>query len=218
MTQEIPFTPEEEMDALAAEYVLGVLDLPDLRAAEERLRRDSAFAARVAVWEGHLSPLNAEFEPVPAPDMLAKIEARLFPVPAPAPRRGWSGLFGGALGTLAVLGVVGFFFVVPPTPDLVATMSTADAAVTYRAEFDNGKMNVIRVAGQAADAAHVHELWIIAPGAAPASLGLLQEAVLTVDYPVPPKGWVLAITLEPAGGAPGGIPSGPILMSTEIGA
>jgi anti-sigma-K factor RskA len=64
----------------------------------------------------------------------------------------------------------------------------------------------------------VHELWIIAPGAAPVSLGLLENAALTVAYPVPPKGWVLAVTVEPAGGAPGGVPTGPVIVSAEINA
>ena len=46
--------PDEEADLLAAEYVVGVLDLAERAAVEARLRHDTGFAARVAAWEGHL--------------------------------------------------------------------------------------------------------------------------------------------------------------------
>jgi anti-sigma-K factor RskA len=62
----------------------------------------------------------------------------------------------------------------------------------------------------------VHQLWIIAPGSAPVSLGLLADADLTVTTKAP-KGWTLAVSLEPAGGAPDGVPTGPILAAVEIG-
>ncbi len=64
----------------------------------------------------------------------------------------------------------------------------------------------------------MHELWIIAPDAAPVSLGLLADGPLTVQYPMPPRGWTLAVSIEPAGGSPTGAPTGPVIIATEIGA
>ena len=79
-----PLTPDQETDLLAAEYVLGTLPHAERLAAQTRLTRDPAFAAAVAAWEQHLAPLNDAYTPVPAPDLLPRIEARLFPK---APRR-----------------------------------------------------------------------------------------------------------------------------------
>jgi anti-sigma-K factor RskA len=58
---------------------------------------------------------------------------------------------------------------------------------------------------------------VIAPGAAPVSLGLLGDAPLQVAYPVPPAGWTLAVSVEPAGGSSTGAPTGPVILAQEIG-
>ncbi|NJS39667.1 MAG: hypothetical protein HC783_12365 [Rhodobacteraceae bacterium] len=63
----------------------------------------------------------------------------------------------------------------------------------------------------------VHELWLIAPGAAPVSLGLLDAPELMVAYPRPPEGWTLAVSIEPAGGSPIGTPTGPVILTAEVG-
>ena len=65
--------------------------------------------------------------------------------------------------------------------------------------------------------AQAHELWLLPEsGAAPISLGVLDPTGDT-QRPLPPEvaaqlrpGAGLAISLEPAGGAPGGAPTGPI--------
>lgn len=62
------------------------------------------------------------------------------------------------------------------------------------------------------------ELWAISPGQAPRSLGLVlpgQTTVLTPRLP-PLPGDTVAVTLEPAGGAPNGIPTGPIVLSGKV--
>ena len=68
----------------------------------------------------------------------------------------------------------------------------------------------------------VPELWLIPPGEAPKSLGLVSvdKAQLVV---VPKallralaKGSTLAISLEPPGGAPQGVPTGPIIAKGGI--
>jgi anti-sigma-K factor RskA len=67
----------------------------------------------------------------------------------------------------------------------------------------------------------VLELWIIPEGGAPVSLGVLPEAeTAEVDLPEPfreglPAG-LLAISEEPPGGAPEGVPTGTILATGPI--
>jgi anti-sigma-K factor RskA len=212
---DIPLTPNEEDEALAGEYVLGVLDLAGRSAAEARMRRDSGFAARVVAWETRLAGLNDGFAEAPAPNLLPRIEARLFPT-APRPRRnliGW--LSGVALG--AALAIAAVVVVAPPAPDVVAVLGSRDAGLSYQLTHFGQRLTVTRVAGAAAPAGQVHELWIIAPGAAPVSLGLLQDQPLVVDYPTPPEGWLFAVSVEPAGGSPRGLPSGPVILSAMMG-
>jgi len=213
---DIPLTPEEADDALAAEYVLGVLGLAERGAAEARIRREPPFADRVAAWESRLSGLNDGFAEAPAPKLLPAIEARLFPVQARAARN-WFAWLAGA-GVAAALVLAALVAVPPPGAALLATLATNDRSLAYEARARGGTITITRVSGAPAPAGQVHEVWVIAPGAAPVSLGLLQDRPLTVDYPVPPKGWVLAVSVEAAGGSTTGAPTGPVILTAEIGA
>jgi anti-sigma-K factor RskA len=186
------FTPSEEDLVLAGEYVTGLLSLAERAAVEARLRRDPAFVALVTDWENRLADLNDGYAEAPAPNLLPAIEARLFPV--------------------AVL-----VMLPPVTPaPVIATLASTDAPLRYEAAYADGALIVTRVAGTPAPAGQVHELWIIAPDSAPVSLGLLAEASLTITAAKPPAGWVLAVSLEPAGGSPTGAPTGPVLLTGEI--
>lgn len=212
-----PLTPREAEDALAAEYVLGVLDAAERAEVEVRIKREPAFAARVADWEDKLSGLNDGFAEAPAPNLLPKIEARLFPKQPGTRRFGLLGWLSGAVVATA-LSLAAVSVLAPPRLTPVATLATADNRLAYRVTHFGGSLQVTRVAGVPAVAGQVHELWVIAPGANPVSLGLLQDRPLTVAYPVPPAGFVLAVSIEPEGGSPTGAPTGPVILTAEIGA
>lgn len=213
---ETPIPASQEDDALAAELALGVLDGTERAAAEARLRRDPALMARVIAWQERLAPLNAEFAEAPVPaDLLNRIEGRLFPAPAPR-RTFWMAISGLGLASVTALAVAAFFFLSGPPARVEAVLVADNGALSYDAVFDGLRLTVTRAAGEPAPEGQVHELWIIAPGADPVSLGLLTNAPLVVAYPTPPAGWVLAVTVEPAGGAPGGKPTGPVILKTEI--
>lgn len=205
-------------DLLAAEYVLGVQDSETRAGLDQRVRREPLFAGAVTDWENRLGGLNDAYDAVPAPDLLAKIEARLFPsAPVAARRRfSWFGVIGG-LATAAALVVAVLIVSVPsetPLAPLLTTLAAAD--LVYEVRADGQTLQVTRVSGNPAPAGEVHELWVIAPGASPVSLGLLADATLTVAYPTPPAGFALAISVEPAGGSPRGLPSGPVIATQLI--
>ena len=207
-----------EDDALAAEYVLGVLDLVERSAADARLKSDAGFAALVSDWQNRLSGLNEDYAAAPAPDLLPQIEARLFPV-APKPDRSWFGWLAGA----AIAAAVTLFFVLPqtaPPAQLIATLAAdpvSDIAdLIYEARYGNGALTITRIAGDAAPTGKVHQLWIIAPDAAPVSLGLLDGTAFTLTYPTPTSGWTLAVSVEPTGGSTTGAPTGPVIMAAKI--
>jgi anti-sigma-K factor RskA len=217
-----PLTPEEADDALAAEYVLGVLSLSERAEAEARLKRDSDLAARVTAWEGRLAGLNDGYAEAPAPDLLARIEARLFPqAPRPAPARRGFGLSFGWLSGAAVAAFVAIALIAtlaPPRPERLVTLATADQRLAYDVSAFGDRLRVTRVAGVPAVAGQVHELWLIAPGQSPVSLGLLGDSPLSVSHSVPPDGYVFAVSVEPEGGSPTGLPTGPVILTAIVGA
>ena len=209
--------PDEEADLLAAEYVVGVLDLSERAAVEARLRRDTDVAARVVAWEGRFADLNDDYAPVPAPDVFARIEARLFPQ-APIQRRGWfSGLIGAATAAVAVVAVAAFLLLIPADPTLQAVLSADASPLRYEAVIADDEMTLTRVAGAAADASQDYELWIIVGDAAPVSLGVLRGDSITLPIPEAAAiGHVLAVTLEQRGGSPTGAPLGPIVAAGAL--
>ncbi|MFM2391543.1 MAG: hypothetical protein RLZZ437_3098 [Pseudomonadota bacterium] len=210
-----PMTPREEDDVLAAEYVLGTLTLAERSAVEARLKTDASFAASVAAWENRLAGLNDEFAEVPAPNLLPKIEARLFPQAA-KPQRSFFGWFAGAAlaATIAIAALT--LWPSAPQPELVATLVAEDQPLVIAASFAAGEITVTRTGGPEAEAGRVYELWLIAGENAPVSLGLIEGQSTTRSLQALPEGAVLAISLEPDGGSPTGQPTGPVLVTGVV--
>jgi anti-sigma-K factor RskA len=199
-----PFRPDEEDDLLAAEYVSGLLDLAERTAVETRARNDAVFAARITDWENRLSDLNEDYAPVPAPNLMPQIEARLFPT---APKRSLlSNLWAWGATAAAALAVVAYLALTPAAPDFTATLQ-AENGLRYEAVITGGQLTITRVSGDAPDAAHAHELWIIAGDNPPVSLGVIPGERETISLPGVAEGEVLAITVEQAGGSPTGQPT-----------
>jgi anti-sigma-K factor RskA len=208
-------TPEDD-DMIAAEYVLGTLDLSERLAAEARLRRDPAFAAMVDAWQERFADLNEDYAEAAAPNLLPQIEERLFPTPAK--RRGdWLfGLIGLGASAAAALAVAAFFLLTPPSPSLVATLAADASPLRYAAAIAGDELTLTRVAGTDADPDKDYELWIIIGDNAPVSLGLLRADKTTIPAPAAEAGYILAITLEPKGGGPEGKPTGPIVAAGPL--
>ncbi|MGB8813306.1 MAG: anti-sigma factor [Paracoccaceae bacterium] len=202
---------------LAAEYVLGSLPLAERLAAENRLKTDAGFAARVAAWETHFAPLNDEYAEVPAPDLLPKIEARLFGAAPPAPRRRFWPRFVLGAGVAAAL-VVAVLVSLPliQGPAMVATLTAEAQPLVFDASYRNGTLDLVQTAGPAAAADKAYELWVIVGDAAPVSLGVLEAPQISRAVPDLPIGAVLAISLEPTGGSTTGAPTGPVLVTGVI--
>ncbi len=212
----LPDLPEDdEDDVLAAEYVLGALEMAERYVVETRLRNDSGFAARVAIWEDRLSGLNEAYAPAPLPDLLPKIEARLFPT-QPRKRIWWADLrlWGGVVVASAAL--VAYLALTPPKPELTATLAADQGTLQFAAVITHGHLTITRVAGDKPDAAHSHELWIIAGNDPPVSLGVIPADGETISLPGAAAGAVLAVTLEPPGGSPSGKPTGPIVAKGAL--
>jgi anti-sigma-K factor RskA len=229
-------------DVLAAELVLGVLNAEARRSAQVRSETDRAFAVHVALWERRLAPWLAEIEPVAVPAQLwSQIGRRLGWQPEPTRGLWQSVALWRAATVLATLAALAIWLTRPPTQTLqppvatvqpggeraakpVTTLAHDDGTPGWLASVDrlHGTVLVVPVPSAADAQGRVPELWIIAAGKAPRSLGLISTdksdtvAVPQDSRPALIPGSVLAITLEPPGGAPRGVPTGPIIAKGAI--
>jgi anti-sigma-K factor RskA len=218
-------------DTLAAEYVLGVLDNRTRAAAERRIAQERGFAALVEAWQLKLTPWADDIAPVQPPlDVWNRINAAL---PAERPVRPksneglwssvmlWRWLTAGA-GALAVASLFALFVVInqPGQQPLMASIDGGGHR-HFVATIDRGTIAVVPAA-YAADATRVPELWLIAPGDKPRSLGVVRaDATTTIAIPAALRPLangqaVLAISLEPPGGSTTGAPTGPVIAQGKL--
>lgn len=227
-------------DALAAEYVMGVLSAEERRAATERVERDGAFARLVDAWEVYFAPLAAAYAAVEPPaSVKAAIDRRLFTgVPAPssgavdAPAGGlwaslafWRGLATAAMAALVIYAGATLLRqpAVQPAQQLVASLAADGSNVRVLALYDpaRGEVGLSRLAGEVG-VDQVHELWVIEGQNPPVSMGVIPAGA-SVRMPVSEAnrariaaGSVLAISLEPTGGSPTGQPTGPVVAAGPL--
>lgn len=222
----------ELQDRLAAEYVLGGLRAGARRRFVQLMRDDAGLRRAVAEWEERLLPLALALPPEPPPaHVWQAISARIAPAASPAaaaPRpSAWRGLSWWrtlSAGLAAAVMVLAFLMLKPPSaPQDVRTLAVLSAEQAPGALVLN-RLPDKRLSAQpmqdlvALADGRALELWAISPGQAPRSLGLVlpgQTTVLTPRLP-PLPGDTVAVTLEPAGGAPNGIPTGPIVLSGKV--
>jgi anti-sigma-K factor RskA len=106
----------------------------------------------------------------------------------------------------------------------VTTLARDDGTPGWLASIDaaRGTVRMVPVPAPSDVQGRVPELWLIPPGEAPRSLGLISvDRTQLVVVPKAllralAKGSTLAISLEPPGGAPQGVPTGPIIAKGGI--
>ncbi|HEV2504886.1 MAG TPA: anti-sigma factor [Mesorhizobium sp.] len=234
MTESDHTGPERDDDALAAEYVLGVLSADERQTAAQRVEHDPAFARLVYAWEGRLSPLAAGYAEVAAPaSVKAAIDRRLFSNSVEQQDRDslwsslafWRGLAAAAIAALVLAISVPYLGApsAPPQAELVASLAGEGSDVRYVAVYDGvrNEVRLSRLSGQLA-ADKDFELWLIEGTNAPVSVGVVPTgatAQLSPSAEVREKlgqGAVLAISLEPKGGSPTGQPTGPVVAAGDL--
>lgn len=216
---------EDDLDLLAGEYVLGTLT-PDERAAVERRLLDNAdLEARVAAWQERLAPLAEDLVPVPPrPQVWQQIRRSLTATRRePGIRwwgrvgvwRGWAGFAtAAAIGLLAMIATMS-----PPAPALVAVLTATDGRPVWVVSAAAGEPALgARQLADALQPGRVPELWILPAGATrPVSLGLLDPAganersLENLPAGALAPGALLEVSLEPPGGSPTGLPTGPVI-------
>ena len=220
----------DEDFTLAGEYVLGLLDAGQEAIAVARIATDSAFAAEVEAWRLRLNPLLGP-EQAPPPDMWSKIEKSLPATTLQDVGSGkltfWRALTGISMTAAVFLGVLLLQKPVPTTPvanpaPMIAALGSADGRSAITASYDSGQGTMILTPVTLDTGELYPELWVIPADGKARSLGVINGDRPT-EMDVSPdmrqymnEGALLAITPEPAQGAPGGVATGPVLASGKI--
>jgi len=210
----------------AAERALGTESRDQESAAERRARAD---------WEAKLAPLALAAPPAERPtDMFQRIEraldgerdsAKVIQLAERRARR-WRGIAVAASAIAACLAVwiaAAPLGLLPPPgeparnyvalvtpeggggPAMIVEVDTASGIATVRALRVETPEN------------RALELWRVADGAAPQSLGLIDPANPLMQLSVAAEpGDTLAVSVEPPGGSPTGAPTGPVILSGPL--
>jgi anti-sigma-K factor RskA len=222
---------EELRSRLAAEYVLGTMSWRARRRFEAALRTHPALRRAVADWERRLQPLaDALPELQPPARVWHAIRARLGP--ATPPRGIWHSVtlwrtvaaLASALLVLALLLPDPRHEALPPRMVVVMADPQSNVpamTVSWHPDGSGDKLVQIRVIGHAEMAPGTEwELWMLPdPEQPPISLGLISTHELqTMRIPATlsrelDAAWGLAMSVEPKGGSPTGLPTGPVLYT-----
>jgi anti-sigma-K factor RskA len=240
-----PIPPGDDApDMSAAELALGLLDGEERSAALRRVLADRGFAAEVETWRGHLAQLFDLWPEVPVPgDLFARVERSLdggaasAAVTAPAVQRRWMWPAMTGLSSVAAAGLL-LVLVTRPAPPvpvaprpvatapvpatmLVAAVMPSKGGAPLTAVYDPAS-GMMRITPQSlADARRSAELWVIAGDGVPHSLGVLPAGggrmpVDTANRARLAAGMTLAVSLEPIGGSPTGLPTGPVVATGAL--
>jgi anti-sigma-K factor RskA len=216
--------------ALAAEYVLGTLRGRARHRFEALARDDRELAGVVRRWEAELTPLAERIAPVEPPARVwREIESRITPSSSRVSRLAsdslWRGLalISGGLASVLLIAFLWISGAPRDDPLFVAVLTGPDAAprmVVSMHEPDLVRVRMVKpwkgTEGKSL------ELWVLPASGPPRSLGLVPNArgdtlirVATTDARVQGVN-ALAISLEPMGGSPSGLPTGPVLCSGVV--
>ena len=229
----------ETLDALTRQYVLGTMSRRARRRFARLVDEDEHVADSVYALEEKLLPMAWSLEPVSPSELVWQRIARQAglgerkPARKSPERSRWqyvAGLFFAAL----LLSTYAWWQESLQPPEVVVETVPLEPAVSI---VNDDAGNALWVARIYADlqwvdvtvstepqqqAANDYELWVLRDDGVPVSLGLLpqsgerrldltENAVAALD-----RGEILAVSLEPPGGSPEAVPTGPVLYTAAL--
>lgn len=222
-------------DDLAEDYVLGLLGPAETAAIDARLAaprdaEDAALARSIGAVRDRLLPLDLTAHDLPLrPGAWERLAARLEtpiattpePLDSPTPtrpvERPWriTAFVAMAASLLLAVGLAWQVLFARAPAALVVLLDQAGAPVALLEAYADNSVRVTPVVGAATGPSQVLQLWTKPdPAGPPISVGLLQEVARTLlpgaDLPEPVGGQLYEITIEPEGGSPTGLPTGPV--------
>ncbi|MER2491816.1 anti-sigma factor [Catenovulum sediminis] len=223
---------EARRNALAAEYVLGTLQGGARRRYQQLMMQYSLIRETTWMWEQQINDLSRQLDPVTPEEVVwQKISQRLGFVDVPAGNivplvqkkksAVWQWATGLATAAALILAVVLIRVqTVEVTPPQVAVVQGEKAQALWLIEIDDEIIRVKASDNLQPQLNNDYELWMVAKdGRAPVSLGLLPKSgqlelakhALFEQVEIV----ALAVSLEPLGGSPNGLPT-TVLYTTEL--
>ncbi|WP_353227400.1 anti-sigma factor [Novosphingobium sp.] len=232
-------TTADDPDLLAAELAFGLIDGADAAAAQTLLDRDTAFQALYDRWLGYALALFGDCSEQPPAWIWPAIERRLpandtrMQLHAQVTRWRFAAMAVSVAAVIAGIGGLAINRVPAPAASQIAQVAPAPSAPMVA--MLRGATGVVSVAYDPAQArltlasnalALAHgksaELWVIPADGKPRALGLIP-----VDHPgwaaapatsaaLLTEGATLAVSVEPAGGSPTGLPTGPVILTGKL--
>lgn len=218
-------TPER-IESLSAEYVLGSLTGRARRRFQRWMMESARVRQEVWYWEQKLGQLSEQVpERSPPASVWRSIENRLWPTVALA-SRSRNGRFWPAWGGLASAAALVMAIVLLQVPEPEPTSRLSGAIVQEDAggllwlvneTASDHQLRLRPVSATSAEAGRDYELWVVPDSGDPLSLGVVpvgdvyQVALSDRARETLGRSRTLAVSLEPRGGSPTGLPTGPIL-------
>ncbi len=223
-------TELDDIDGLAAEYVLGTLDAAERATVAARRQREPALERAILDWEKRLSGLTSAVPVAPPAAVWQGIERRLRDLDAPSlpdattakvvslERRLtiWrrTAVAASALAASLVLAIGVREFAFPPKEaTFVGVFQKDDISPAFMLSIDivERRITIRRVAAPT-EPGKTYQLWIASDriGPAPQSLGLIEARQVTKTLPFDPallRQATFGISLEDAGGSRTGRPA-----------
>lgn len=233
-----------------AEYVLGTLTADERAELDRDMQTDAGLRTEVRLWEDWLAGLNDVIpEVAPESDLWPGLARRLRPEPeraappvaatlatpgAVAPtadltarfRRSRARWRASAITFAAIAAGLALFIGVnrlqPAAPSYLAVVNRGGDLPALIVRVDTAT-DIVTIRSVAAEtpADRVLELWYIAAGQAPRSIGLLDRQETRAALPAVARsgdiaGATLAVSVEPKGGSPTGAPTGQVVYSGKL--
>lgn len=219
---------------------MGVLDQSELAEANALYDQSMGFRHEVDVWSSRLAPMLDDVEPqMPSAAVWSQIEKRLGLVESAKETKGfaawwqsvnlWRGL---SVGTSAVAAIALAMLIyggplAPTQPtlttqELVATLTSEGTSPAMVARLDRTKRQMTILTAMQSSAEHDHELWLVPAEGNPVSIALVEsQGTTTLDLDEAMlaqlnEGATFAISVEPLGGSPTGLPTGPVIASGQL--
>lgn len=216
----------ELLQRLAAEYVLGTQSERVRRRFERVLDQSQAARDALAFWREELADIAQLVEPeAPPARVWRNIEARLRG--RSRARASWLSVW--AITATLLLAVVvaqrQFAPVETAAPMQVSFVNESNLTPLWvvSIDTDTGTLHTRAISAQAQELDKVYELWMLPGQGNPRSLGLMpvdgassttEFSPALLDLLANAQG--LAVSIEPAGGSPTGVPTGPVVYQAGL--
>lgn len=221
--------PADDIDLAAAELAFGLTEPAEAGAALARLETDPAFRSRHDRWFGYALAMFADAAETPPAHVWRAIERRLpandTAVLEQRVARWRLAALAASVALVVSVSTTAWLMrpAAPPAPAAPMVAMLQGKAGAASVSYDRTDRTLTVATGDLPiDAQHVAQLWVIPADGVPRSLGVLPagrpgryKAPDTAAALIDTKA-TLAISVEPQGGSPTGLPTGPVILTGKL--